>query len=435
MQISIEKAEGLERNLNVSIPAEKINSKVADKLVEISKQVRIKGFRPGKVPKNIMTQRYGGHARQEVLGDLINSTIQEAVKENKLNIAETPEITEVKDLEDGGYSFVAKLELMPELPEIDYTKVKVKSDDSEVSDKDVDKMIKKLQKQKQEWKASKAKIANGDLITIEYTAKKGKSFLYPESGKEKMGILLGESGVPDELITALIGMKVGESGSEKISFPEAFNVKQIAGKELTFDFEVVDHKKGKLPKVDEDFVKSFGIDSGKEEDLKKEIKENLNRELKNVLDAKIRDAVLSALREEAKDVQVSEKMIARESAALAHQAMDQAKQMGIENPEHPDHKEFEEKAKERILNSLIIGQVAQTQNIQVDYTKVREKVIEVSQTFEDPAQIVEYYYKTPELLSSIENTVLESQVIEWIASKVDMQKNKVAFDKVMDAVA
>jgi trigger factor len=435
MQISIEKTEGLERNLSVTIPAANINSKVSEKLKEYSKQVRIPGFRPGKVPQNILTKRYGQGARQEVLSDLINSTIQDAIKENNLTVAETPEITEVKDLKDGSYSFVAKLELMPEIKEIDFEKIIVKTDTSEVTDKDVDKMIKKLQKQKQDWKESKAKIANGDLVTLDYSAKKGKSLVHPETGTDKMGVLLGESGVPQEIVDTMIGMKVGESSSLKVDFPEAFNVQNMAGQSLTFDFEIVDHKRGKLPKIDEEFVKSFGIESGVEEDLKSEIKDNLNRELSNAIAAKTRDAVLLAVRNEVKDVVISEKMIARESSALAHQAMEQAKQMGNENPEHIDHKEFADTAKERIINSLIISNVAQSQDIKVDYTKVREKVIEVSQTFENPPQIVEYYYKNPELLASIENTVLESQVIDWVSSKVDLKTKKVNFDKIMDPIS
>lgn len=435
MQISIEKAEGLERNLNVTIPADNINSKVTEKLKEYSKQVRIPGFRPGKVPKSILNKRYGKGARQEVLESLINSTIQEAVKDNDLNIAETPEITEIKDLEDGGYTFVAKLELMPEIPEIDFSKIVIKTDTAEVTDNDVNKMIKKLQKQKQEWKASKAKIANGDLITIEYSASKGKKAVHPEEGKEKMGILLGESGVPDELVKSIIGMKSGESNTLKVvSFPEMFNVKELAGKELAVDFDIVDHKRGKLPKIDEEFVKAFGIESGKEEDLKEEIKENLKRELINTIEGKTKEVVLKSLRDEVNGIQISNKMIERESAALAHQSMEQSKQMGVENPPHQDHKNFEDLAKERIINSLIISKVAKAENLQVDYTKVREKVIEVSQTFENPPQIVEYYYKNPELLASIENTVLEGQVINWIASKVDLKEKKVDFDKLMNPV-
>jgi len=435
MQISIEKAEGLERNLSVEIPAENINAKVTEKLKEIGKEVRIKGFRPGKVPKNILTKRYGQHARQEVLSDLINASIQEAVLSNDLNIAETPEITKATDLKDGGYSFTAKLEVMPEIPVIDFSKIVIKTEVSEVKDTDVEKMIKKLQKQKQEWKDSKAKIAKGDLITIEYSAKKGKKVVHPESGIEKMGILLGESGVPDELVEAIIGMKVTESSKSKVDFPEMFNVKEMAGKELTVEFIVIDHKKGKLPKVDEEFVKSFGIESGKEEGLQVEIKENLNRELSNLISTKTKRSILDVLRKEVKDIQISNKMLERECASLAHTAMDQAKQQGIENPDHPEHKQFEDVARERIINSLILSQVSKTEKIQVDYTKVREKVIESAQTFENPEQIVEYYYKTPELMSSIESSVLESQVIEWISSKVQLKEKKVAFDKIMDNTA
>jgi len=433
MQISIEKTEGLERNLNVSIPAEKINTSVAEKLKEIAKQVKIKGFRPGKVPKNILVQRYGSHARQEALGDLINSSIQTALKDNDLNISERPEVTEAKELEDGGYSFIAKLELMPEVPEIDYSKVNLTTTISEVTESDIDVMIKKLQKQKQEWKDSKAKVAKGDLTTIEYTAKEGEEQIHPKEGVEKMGILLGESGVPEELVKQIIGMKSGESNSIELDFPEIFNVKQMAGKKLDLAYKITDHKKGKLPKIDEAFVKEFGIDSGKEEDLRSEIKENLKRELANTIQSKTRESLLASLRKEVKGLQLSDKMIARESAALAHQAMDQARQMGVENPDHPDHKEFDEAAKERIINSLIINKISQMQSIQVDYTKVREKVIEIAQTFEDPQQIVEHYYKTPELLSSIENVVVETQVIDWVLSQINIKEKNITFDKLMNA--
>jgi trigger factor len=431
MQISLEKADGLERNLSVSIPAENINSKISEKLNELGKQVRIKGFRPGKVPKNILTQRYGKHARQEVLGDLINSSIQQAVKDNKLDIAESPEITEAKDLKDGGYSFVAKLEVMPEIPAIDFAAIEVNTKKSEVKESDVKNMIKKLQKQRQEWKESKAMIANGDLVTIEYVAKDGKKQVHPESKTEKMGILLGESGVPDEIVKAIIGKKIKDKDSLKVKFPKQFNVKEMADKELNFEFTIVDHKKGKLPKVDEEFVKSFGIDSGKEEDLVTEIKHNLTRELNNTIETKNKATILETIRKEIKDIQISNKMINRECENLAQQTMQQAQQQGVQNPTKPDLKQFEKIAKERIINSLIINKVSKSEDIKVDFMKVREKVVESAQTFENPEQIVEYYYKTPELMASIENSVLESQVIKWISKQVKLKESSVSFDKLM----
>lgn len=434
MQVSIEKTEGLESILNVTIPAESIQSKVQVKLNELGKQVKVKGFRPGKVPKNILNQRYGKHVRQDVVGELINESIQKAVLDNDINLSDSPEITETKDLDDGGFTFSAKIETLPEMPEIDFGKIKVKKEVSEVKDKDVVNMIKKLQKQKQEWKDSKAKIANGDLVTLEYSAK-NKKLQYPESGKEKMGLLLGESGMPKELLDSIIGTKKNEEQTLKVDFPAAFNVEALAGEKVDFAFEVVDHKRGKLPKVDEDFVKSFGVDSGNEDDLKDEIRKNLERELTNVIDSSTRNTVLEALRKEAKGVELSEKMIAREATALAHQSMQQAKEMGITNPEHPDHKEFEEQAKARLLNALIIGDIAKRQKIQADHVKVKEKVMEMASTFENPAQIVEYYYGNKEMLASIENAVLESQVIDWVAGEVSLTEKKVAFDKLMNPEA
>lgn len=431
MQISIEKTEGLERNLNVSIPAENINSKISEKLNELGKQVKIKGFRPGKVPKAILSKRFGKHARQEVISDLISSSIQQAITENKLDIAERPEILEFKDLGDGGYSFTAKLELMPEIPAIDYATLEINTKSAEVTDDDVNNMIVKLQKQKQVWKDSKGKIAKGDLVTIEYVAKDGDTVIHPESGKEKMIILLGESGVPDELLEALLDKKVQDSVALNLHFPEHFNIAKLANQKVDFSFEITSHKKGKLPAIDKDFVESFGIDSGKKEDLLVEIKDNLNRELDNTIDTKNKVIILNAIRDQLQDVQISESMLVRECANLSLQARERQKHQGIENPASIDMLIFEKQAKERIINSLIINKVVKDQNISVDFVKVREKIFESAQTFEDPEQIVEYYYKTPELMASIESVVLESQVVEWIKSQVKLNETTVSFDELM----
>ncbi len=431
MQISIEPKDGVEKILNVTIPSEEIQSQVESKITEYGKEIQLKGFRRGRVPKKLLIQRFGSQARQEVLGDLMNEAIRKAVEENELALAGNPEVQEVKDLDDGGFSFVAKLETFPEIPDIDFSAITIERDVAEVTDKDVDDMLKKLRKQRQEWKDSAGKIANGDLVTLQYSARSAEE-TFPAEGSEKMIALLGESPIPDTLKTALIGMKKGEKGELNVTFDEDFAVKELAGKEVAFNFEVENVKKAKLPKVDEEFVKSFGVESGTEEDLRKDIRANLERELKNALELQVRNAILAELRKQCQDVKLPESMVQKEAGVLAQQATERARQMGLSNIEPIPPEEFREQAAERLLNALIIGDIARKENVQVDYTRVREKVNEIAETFENPAQIVELYYSNPDLMSGVENTILESQVIELIADKVNSTENKKTFAEILE---
>jgi len=430
MQISIDQSEGLERLVNIALEADDIQSKVDAKLTELGKEVRLKGFRQGRVPKNILKQRFGQHARQEVLGQLMQDSIEKAIKDNELNIVSAPEVTKADETENGGFEFQAKVELMPQIPEIKFSDIKVEKFVSEVKDKDIDGMIKNLQKQKQDWKESKGKIAKKDLVTIEYSAK-GKGFQYPEEGTEKMGILLGESRVPDELVDTLIGLKAKEEGEVELSFPADFNVKELADKKAKMTLTVTDVRKAKLPKVDEEFVKSFGVESGDVEEFKSDIRKNLERELKQSVNNAFRNKALEGLREACSETLVPQSLITRESEQMARQEQQRAAQMGIENAPLPDAAQYEEGAKNRILNTLIIQDIAQKQDIKTDFAKVREQINEIAQTFEQPEEVVQMYYKNPDLMAGIEQNVVETQVMEWLEGQVTIKEKKQSFDDIM----
>ena len=259
---------------------------------------------------------------------------------------------------------------------------------------------------------------------------------YPEKGTEKMGILLGESRIPDELKDALVGMKVKEEGAVDLSFPEDFNVaKSLAGKKAKFSFEITDVRKAKLPKIDEEFVKSFGVESGSEEDFRNDIKKNLDRELSQAVNNTFKNNALEALRKAAKDTLLPESMITRESQHMAQQEQQRAKQMGQENAPLREASEFVDSAKDRILNTLIIQDVAKKQDIKTDFAKVREQINEIAQTFEQPQEVIQMYYQNQELMGSIEQSVIESQVMEWIESQVEIKEKKMSFDDVMKPTA
>lgn len=430
MQISIDQSEGLERLVNIALEANDIQSQVDKKLVELGKEVRLKGFRQGRVPRNILKQRFGQHARQEVLGQMMQDSIEKAIKDNELEIIAAPEVTKADDTDNGGFEFQAKVELMPEVPSIDFDKVKIEKIVADVSDKDINGMIKNLQKQKQDWKESKGKIASSDLVTIEYSAK-GKEVTYPAEGTEKMGILLGESKIPAELKEAVIGMKVKETSDVELDFPEDFNVVDLAGKKAKMSFEVTDVRKAKLPKVDEEFIKSFGIESGNEEDFRSDIKKNLERELSQSVNNTFKTNALNALRKACKDTLLPESMITKESQFMAQQEQQRATQMGQADAPLRDAAEFVEAAKDRILNTLIIQDIAKKEDIKTDFAKVREQINEIAQTFEQPQEVIQMYYQNQDLMASVEQNVIESQVMEWVESKVDIKEKKKSFDDIM----
>lgn len=430
MQISIDQSEGLERLVNVALEADDIQTKVEAKLVELGKEVRLKGFRQGRVPKNILKQRFGKHARQEVLGELMQDSIEQAIKDNELEIISAPEVTKADDTENGGFAFQAKVELMPEIPEIKFDEVKVEKIVAEIKDKDVKDMIKNLQKQKQDWKPSKGKIDKGDLVTIEYKAK-GKGFEYPEDGKEKMGVLIGESKIPEALEKELIGLKVKEDEKVEVEFPKDFNVEALAGKKAKMKFEITDVRKAKLPKVDEEFVKSFGVESGDVEEFKSDIKKNLERELNQTVSNSFKLNALEGLRKACKDTLLPQSMIQRESQHMAQQEQQRAKQMGVADAPMPDSNQFEEAAKDRILNTLIIQDIARKHDIKTDFAKVREQINDIAQTFEQPEEVIQMYYKNQDLMASVEQNVIEAQVMEWVESQVNIKEKKKSFDDVM----
>lgn len=434
MQISIDQSEGLERLVNIALEPNDIQSKVDAKLVELGKEVRLKGFRQGRVPKNILKQRFGQHARQEVLGQLMQDSIEKAIKDNELEIVSAPEVTKADDTDNGGFEFQAKVELMPEIPEIKFADIKIEKQVAEVTDKDIDGMIKNLQKQKQDWKESKGKIANKDLVTIEYSAK-GKDVTYPAEGNEKMGILLGESKIPDELKDALIGLKAKETGELELEFPKDFNVAELAGKKAKFNFEVTDVRKAKLPKIDEEFVKSFGIESGDEEEFREDIRKNLARELTQTIGSTFKLKALESLRAECKGTLLPDSMIKKESQHMAMQAQQRAKQMGQADAPLQEASVFEEEAKTRILNTLIIQDIARKQDIKTDFAKVREQINEIAQTFEQPQEVIQMYYQNQDLMASVEQNVIEAQVMEWIESQVDIKEKKASFDAIMKPAA
>lgn len=429
MQIAIEQTEGLERIIDITLEAGNIQPKVEEKLTELGKEVRLKGFRQGRVPRKMLVKRFGEHVRGEVVSELMQESIEKALTDNELTVASRPEVIEVDDKKAGDCHFKVKVELMPEIPELDHSSLKVEKVNAEVADGDIDAMLENLQKQRQDWSPSKGKVANGDLVTIEYKAE--GEITYPAEGVEKMGIVLGESAIPKELKKAIIGLKVTESDSLEVTFPEVFNVAELAGKTAKLSFEITDVRKAKLPKIDAEFIKSFGIESGDLDEFKADIRKNLERELGQTVKDSFKKNALKSLRAACKDVLLPASMINNEAEHIMQTELQRASQMGMKEAPALKAEDFKELAEERILNGLIVQDIAKRQDIKTDFAKVREQINEIAQTFEDPQQVVQLYYKNPDLMANIEQGVIETQVMDWIAEQVQIENKNMTFDELM----
>lgn len=435
MQVSVEKPEqGLEHKITVTMPSTDLDAKVEKRLAEMRRTVKMDGFRPGKVPMNMVKQRYSGQVRQEMLGEVLHYAFFDATDKEKLQVAGYPQFDDVK-LEEGEITFVARFDIYPEIKLPEFGGIKMEKITSEVTDKDVEKMIDRLREQRSAWKPASAakKAKNGEQVIIDFVGKlDGVEF---EGGKaENVPLELGSGRMIPGFEDGIIGMKKGETKTIEVTFPEEYHAENLKGKTVEFDITVHSVQTKQLPELDEEFIKSFGIDDGKEETLRKEIRENMERELTRTLDAKNRQAAFDAL-ESVMDVDVPKSMIQQESEALLEQYMQRMEQQGMPRGQMPGltPEIFAEEAKKRVKLGLIIGDVIRANDIKASDDDVNAYIEDQASAYEDPTEVKEWYAKNPDRMNEIRSILVESAVANKILSEAKVKEVKKAFDEVVSA--
>lgn len=431
MQVSVETTQGLERKLTISVPADKIDVEVKNRLRQIAKTQRINGFRPGKVPPSVIQKRYGASVRQEIAGEVMQRNFVEAIIAEKINPAGRPQFV-AKSNEDGkDLEFEATFEIYPEVEVKDVEKIKVERPAVEVTDKDLDEMFVTLQKQHQTWKENKRKTKKGDKLTIDFLGRvDGEEF---EGGKaEGFELELGSNRMIPGFEKDIIGMKLGEEKTITVTFPEDYHAENLKGKEAEFDIKIIKTEGPVLPKVDEDFAKLFGVEEGGVEALREEVKKNMTRELNQAVKAKVKDQVIEGLLE-ANDVELPSALVAQEVDVLRQQAMQRfAGQMDPKNmPELPADM-FEEQAKRRVKVGLLLGEVIKTNDLKVDEAKVNELIESAASAYEDPQEVIEYYKTNKEMNQQMQNVALEEQAVDVLIASAKVKDKKSSFQDVMN---
>jgi len=430
MQVSVENTSTLERRVTVQIPADDINGKIQSRLRELSKQVRIKGFRPGKIPMNVMQQRYGAQVRNEVVGEAMQQSLEEAIQNEELRPASMPRLEPISESSpQDDIEFTAVIEVLPELDQVEVAELEIERPEAEVSEDDIDEMVETLRQQRTSWETVERTPKEGDQVLVEYVAETDEGRV-PAAGKQRIAILMGDSGF-DSLEKAVSKLKKGDTKEAKLTFPEDYREESLTGKKAKVELELVRVSESTIPEVDEEFIKSFGIESGDEKELRNEIKANLERELKQARTSLIKVSLIDALIATHPDLAVPESMVQSEAANMAAQA---AGGQG-EEPDEAQVEAFTESAQRRVRGGLIMSELARQNEIRIDGAKVRETIETVAETYEQPDEVRQMYFSNPQLLQQVENAVLEEQVVDWVMEHAKVLPKEMAFKEVIEAAA
>ncbi len=431
MQVSIETTSGLERRLTVGVPAENIDSRADERLKEAAKTIRINGFRKGKAPLKVIKQQYGEGVRQEILGDVINSSLQDAFEKEKLQPAGQPHI-DIKQFESGkDLEYVATFEVYPEVTIGEFDGYKVEKITAEINSENVDNMIESLREQQATFDVVERAAADGDQVNINYLGTKdGEEFA---GGKaDEQDLVLGSNSMIPGFEDGIVGLSAGEEKTLSLSFPEDYHAEELKGAAVEFAIKVNRVSAKTLPEVNEELLNKFGATHGDMDKFRADIEKNMHRELENAVKNKAKTAVMDQLLE-ANEVELPKALVESEINVLREQMMQQFG--GIEQNKNLDLKSllpddmFKEQAERRVALGLLLGEVIKGNDISANADKVRETVEEMASTYEDPQEVINYYYQNPKLLSGIEASVLEDMVVELILDKATVTETTVSYEE------
>ncbi len=434
MQVSVETTQGLERQLTITVAADKIDAEVKNRLRDLAKRQRIDGFRPGKAPVALIQKRYGLAVLQEVAGEQMQRHFYEAIIANKLTPAGSPtfapgQLQQGKDLE-----FKATFEVYPDVEVKNLDKIEVNKPVVEIADADLDKMLETLRKQHAKWEAKTAKAASGDRVVIDFVGSiDGEEF---EGGKAANFTLeLGQGRMIPGFEDGIVGKKAGEQVTVDVTFPEEYHAENLKGKAASFAVTVNAVEQQVLPELNDEFATLFGLETATVDALKAEVRKNMERELNQNIKAKVKEQVIKGLLAN-NEVEVPQALIAGEVDVLRKQALQRfgnnldPKQL----PELPASL-FEEQAKDRVKVGLLLGEVIKTSELKVDDKKVQALIETAASAYEDPQEVIQYYNSNKELLQSMRNVALEEQAIEVILASAKVTEQKAAFDEIMNPQA
>ncbi|MFV3377700.1 trigger factor [Pseudomonas sp. NY11226] len=424
MQVSVENTSALERRMTIAVPAERVENEVNKRLQQTAKRAKIAGFRPGKVPMNVIRQRFEADARQEAFGDLVQASFYEAIVEQKLNPAGAPAV-EPKSFEKGkDLEFVAIFEVFPEFTVSGLESINVERLSAEVADADLDNMLEVLRKQNTRFEAVERAAQNDDQVNIDFVGKVDGEVFAGGSAKGTQ-LVLGSGRMIPGFEDGLVGAKAGEERVVNVTFPEDYQNLDLAGKAAEFTITVNSVSAPVLPELNEEFFAQFGIKESTLEGFRAEVRKNMERELRQAIKTKVKNQVMDGLLA-ANPIEVPKALLENEVNRLRVQAVQQFG--GNIKPEQLSVELFEEQAKRRVVLGLIVAEVVKQFELKPDDAKVREMIEEMASAYQEPEQVIAWYYKNDQQLNEVRSVVLEEQVVDTVLQKATVTDKSVSYE-------
>ncbi|MDR3394997.1 MAG: trigger factor [Parasulfuritortus sp.] len=425
MSATVETLEGLERRVTLSLNPAEIESEIGKRLQKLARNVKLDGFRPGKAPQKVVASRYGAEVRNEVMGDALQGRFVEAVQANKLDVAGYPQFAPA-----GADTFTATFEIFPVITVGDVSQIKVTRPTVDVSDADVDRTLDVLRKQRIHFHNVDRSAQNGDRVHIDYTGTiDGQPF---QGGEAKdFPLVLGEGRTLPDFEGSLTGLKAGESKTFDVTFPADYFAKELAGKTATFTAVVKSVHEAHLPDVDDEFAKFLGIYEGGVAKLREEVAENLRREAKRRIQTKVKEQVLDGMLA-VTPFDVPKGLVAMERQSMLERAVSDLKARGMKEQDiRMSDEVFDTQAKRRVSISLMLNGFAASNNVQADEAKVRKLVEEFAQSYENPAEVVAWYYQDKARLQEAKAMVVEDNVVDMILERAQVTDEPTTLEQLM----
>lgn len=427
LDVSVEAKSGLERAVTVRVPSQEIEQQITSRLAKVGQTARLKGFRPGKVPQKVLRQHYGGQVRQEVVSDVIRSSLARALAQEQLNAAGGPSIELLPETGDSHFAYRATFEVYPEVELKPLGDLKFDTPEVEIADSDVDDVIERLRDQRAEFETVERQAQKDDRVVIDFVGKiDGEVF---EGGEgNQVPIVVGAGQVIEDFDKALVGLAAGDTKTAKVKFPKDYPAEQLAGKKAVFEITALRVEQKQLPELDDEFAKLFGVEEGGVEALRTDVRTNMERELEARKRSEVKRRAFDSLLA-ANSVDLPKALIEDEISSLQSAAM---QQLGIKEADKaPPREGFREHAERRTALALLVQELIREREIEVDAARVTARIEELASGYENPQQAAQQYRASRELMAQIESGILEEQCVDLLVEEAKTTPESIKFAEFM----
>jgi trigger factor len=428
MQVSVEQVSALERRMEVTVPRERIEQAVDERLKRVSRTAKLKGFRPGKAPLKVIRQQFGAQVRQEALSDLMQSSFAEAVTEQKLSPATGPRIEPISVGPDEDLKYRAIFEIFPEITLEGVDGLAITRPAAEVTEADVDAMVQNLRQQRPRFEVVERESRDTDRVTMDFTGLVDGAEFEGSKGEDVV-VLLGGGRMLKDFETGITGLKAGERKSIEVRYPDDYHNKALAGKPAQFDVQLKKVEEQRLPELDDAFCLEYGVAEGGIEQLRSEVRDNMKRELEQNVRSRLKQQLLERLLE-ANPLEVPKSLV---DAQVREMQIDAARRMGAKDASQvPPPENFVESARRRVALGLLVGEVIKTNGIRIDRKLVEARLADIAAGYPDPDAVVKTYRQNAEAMRQVENLVIEDQVVDFLLERAKVTDQPATFKDVMN---